>query len=254
MSDHQQFGEDLSLYALEELSGEQRQAIERHLQECSACRRELERLRGDLSLLALSTTGPKPPERARVRLMEAIAREPRSAKAPSVKPWRVFLPSFAAALMTLLAVFFWIQEARLQDQVSTLQHQASGQLAELQRAREVLSTLTASDAMRVTLVASKKPPEPQGKAIYVRDRSSLIFLASNMPALPAQKAYELWLIPLQGAPIPAGMFKPDSHGSATVINPPLPTGVEAKAFAITVEPEAGSTSPTSSILMLGAGE
>jgi anti-sigma-K factor RskA len=103
-------------------------------------------------------------------------------------------------------------------------------------------------------VAAKTPPQPQGKAIYVRDRSSLIFLASNFQGLPAQKAYELWLIPTNGAPIPAGVFKPDAHGSATVINPPLPVGVEAKAFAITVEPENGSSVPTMPILMIGAGE
>jgi anti-sigma-K factor RskA len=107
--------------------------------------------------------------------------------------------------------------------------------------------------MRVTLVAAKTPPQPQGKAIYVRDRASLIFLASNFPNLPPQKAYELWLIPMSGAPIPAGMFKPDAHGGAMVINPPLPAGVEAKTFAITVEPEQGSTSPTMPIVMMGVG-
>jgi anti-sigma-K factor RskA len=72
--------------------------------------------------------------------------------------------------------------------------------------------------------------------------------------LPPQKAYELWLIPTQGAPIPAGVFKPDQHGSATVIDPPLPEKVEAKAFAITVEPESGSSAPTMPILMIGSGE
>jgi len=79
-------------------------------------------------------------------------------------------------------------------------------------------------------------------------------VANNMPVLPPQKAYELWLIPVQGAPIPAGVFKPDARGSATVVNPPLPAGTEAKAFAITVENEAGSSAPTSAILMMGTGE
>jgi len=55
-------------------------------------------------------------------------------------------------------------------------------------------------------------------------------------------------------PIPAGMFKPDARGSATVVEPPLPGGVEAKAFAITVEPEQGSSAPTMPIVMMGAGE
>jgi anti-sigma-K factor RskA len=103
-------------------------------------------------------------------------------------------------------------------------------------------------------VAAKAPPQPQGKAFYLRNRNSLVFLANNMPALPPQKAYELWLIPVSGNPIPAGVFKPDSHGSATVVNPPLPAGAEAKAFAITVENEAGSQAPTSPVLMVGTGE
>jgi anti-sigma-K factor RskA len=103
-------------------------------------------------------------------------------------------------------------------------------------------------------VAAQTLPQPQGKAIYVRNRSSLIFLAGNMPPLPPQKAYELWLIPTKGAPIPAGVFKPDARGSATVIEPPLPAGVEAKTFAITVEPEQGSSTPTMPIVMMGVGE
>jgi anti-sigma-K factor RskA len=157
-------------------------------------------------------------------------------------------------VFALAAVFFFQQSDRLAQRVAGLQTESSQQQAQLARAREVVTTLTSTDALRVTLVAAQAPPQPQGKAIYVRDRSSLVFLASNMPALPPQKAYELWLIPTNGAPIPAGVFKPDTHGSATVIQPPLPAGVEAKAFAITVEPEQGSTAPTMPIVMMGAGE
>jgi len=64
----------------------------------------------------------------------------------------------------------------------------------------------------------------------------------------------LWLIPTSGAPVPAGIFKPDAHGNASVVNPPLPAGAEAKAFAITVENEAGSAAPTMPIVMMGSGE
>ena len=78
---------------------------------------------------------------------------------------------------------------------------------------------------------------------------------SDSGSVPICKnSYELWLIPTSGAPIPAGVFKPDAHGSATVINPPLPAGVEAKAFAMTIEPEQGSSTPTMPIVMMGAGE
>jgi anti-sigma-K factor RskA len=253
MSVHEQFADDLALHALGLLEGEERAALEKHLESCAGCRRELEQLRGDMALMALSAGGPTPPRRARQRLLEAVAREPRQAGVPSRAGWWTLIPWVAAALAVGLVVL-WVQNSDLRQRIAGLQSESVQQQAELQRAREVVSTLTASDAMRVTLVAAKTPPQPQGKAIYVRDRSSLIFLASNLQALPAQKAYELWLIPTSGAPIPAGVFKPDAHGSATVINPPLPPGVQAKAFAITVEPEGGSSSPTLPIVMFGAGE
>ncbi len=254
MSVHEQFAEDLALYALGALPGEERVALEKHLEECAGCRRELEQLRGDMALMALSAAGPAPPLRARQRLMGAVGREPRRAATPERRSWWMLVPWVAAAALAVGLVALWLQNSDLHRRIAGLQNQSAQQLAELQRAREVVSTLTATDAMRVTLVAAKTPPQPQGKAIYVRDRSSLIFLASNLQALPAEKAYELWLIPVNGAPIPAGVFKPDAHGSATVINPPLPAGVQAKAFAITVEPEGGSSAPTMPIVLIGAGE
>jgi anti-sigma-K factor RskA len=254
MSVHEQFAEDLALHALGVLEGDERAVLERHLEECAACRRELEQLRGDMALMALSTAGPVPPRRARQRLLEAVAREPRRAAAPVRSGWWTLVPWVAAGALAVGVVAVWLQKSDLQRRIAGLQNQSIQQQAELQRAREVVSTLTATDAMRVTLVAAKTPPQAEGKAIYVRDRSSLIFLASNFQPLPLQKAYELWLIPTIGAPIPAGVFKPDAHGSATVINPPLPAGVEAKAFAITVEPQSGSSAPTMPILMIGAGE
>jgi anti-sigma-K factor RskA len=254
MSTHEQFADDLALLALGQLQGDERAALEKHLEGCAACRRELEQLRGDTALLALSAAGPTPPRRSRERLLKAIAKEPRAPKAAGRRWTWTLVPWFAAAVFALATVFFFQQSDRLAQRVAELQTESAQQQAQLERAREVVTTLTSTDALRVTLVAAQAPPQPQGKAIYVRDRSSLVFLASNMPALPPQKAYELWLIPTNGAPIPAGVFKPDAHGSATVIQPPLPAGVEAKAFAITVEPEQGSTAPTMPIVMMGAGE
>ena len=252
MSEHDQFAEDLALYALGSLQGDELARLEKHLEECALCRRELEQLRGDMGLLALASTASAPPQRARQRLMAAVAKEPRVSREPQRRAWWMPVPWLIAGAMALLAVVFSYDKRELQQQLASLKDESAQQAAELTRARDVVATLTASDAMRVTLVAAKTPPQPQGKAIYVRDRSSLIFIASNMPKLPERKSYELWLIPAQGAPIPAGVFKPDAHGSATVVNPPLPGGVEAKAFAITVEPEAGSNTPTMPIAMVGA--
>src|ERR1700685_2979057 len=61
MSEHEQFAEDLALYALGTLSEDELFALEKHLEMCASCRRELEVMRGDLAVVALSTSGPKPP-------------------------------------------------------------------------------------------------------------------------------------------------------------------------------------------------
>jgi anti-sigma-K factor RskA len=82
----------------------------------------------------------------------------------------------------------------------------------------------------------------------------MLFMASNMAMPPAGKAYELWIIPMAGAPVPAGMFKPDEHGNAVMMDHPMPPGVEAKAFAVTMEKEEGANTPTMPILIMGAGE
>jgi anti-sigma-K factor RskA len=257
MSAHEQFAEDLALYALECLESDKRIALERHLEECASCRHELEHLRGDAALLALSASGPKPSARAQTRLMDAIAKEPRNVRAEDKKSRAYRLPDFAwaaVAAMIVVAAVMWNQNAQLKSSVAALQGLSEKQRFELGQARQVVDTLTAQDVQRVDVmpVGTKQPP-PQGKAIYSRQNNGLIFVASNLRPLPARKAYELWIIPTKGAPIPAGVFKPDAHGGAMVINPPIPVGIEAKAFAITIEPEAGSTTPTMPIVMLGAG-
>jgi anti-sigma-K factor RskA len=279
MSAHEQFEEDLALYALQALEGPERVALEQHLAGCAACRLELEQLRGDGALLALSTTGPKPPLRARQRLLNAVARETKTVVAPTPaafasgqalaqKPRKDGAPGYseprrswwgvlgwaATAAVMVFAASLWKENAALKRDALTWRALVSQQTLELDSAEKVVETITNPEGQHFTLVAGKNPPQPQGKAFYLKNRRSLVFLASNMPALPPTKAYELWLIPMQGAPIPAGVFKPDAHGSATVTNPPLPAGAEAKAFAITVENEAGASTPTMPIVMMGAGE
>src|SRR3977135_2244729 len=105
------------------------------------------------------------------------------------------LPWAAATAFALAAFFFWRQSDQLSQRVAKLQSDSADQQSELERSRDVMATLTATNAVVVPVTAPNTPPQPQGKAIYLRDKARLIFVASNMPALPPQKSYELWLIP-----------------------------------------------------------
>lgn len=254
MTVHEPYAEDLALHALGCLEASERAALEKHLEECASCLRELEQLRGDAALLALTASGPRPPARAKTHLMEAIAKEPRMQAAKPRRQWWGALGWLAAAAMVVVVAVIWNQNSHLKSSVQQMASLSQQQRFELDRARRVADTLLASDAKTVSVLPmGTKTAPPEGKAIYSRARNGLIFIASNLHPLPPQKAYELWLIPMQGAAIPAGVFKADFHGNAVIINPPLPAGVEAKAFAVTVEPEQGSTTPTMPIQMIGAG-
>jgi anti-sigma-K factor RskA len=266
MSVHEQFAEDLALYALGSLDGAERRALEEHLDGCVSCRRELELLRGDLSLLAFSTAGPKPPARARQRLLSAVAHEPRLPVAAHASERRqrswwtsVGWPALrwtSALALVVLGIGLLRQNSTLQQALASLRAQFIDQGSKLERANQIVATLLDPDATKIELVAVGNKPQPRGKAIYQRRSRNLIFFASNLPPLPAEKIYELWLFPANGgAPIAAGLFKPDARGSATVVNPPLPEGVEAKNFAVTLEPESGShESPRGTPVIVGVGE
>jgi anti-sigma-K factor RskA len=256
MSVHEHIADDLSLYSLGALEGQAREAIDKHLDECYDCRKEVEKLHGDLALLAFSASGPRPPARSRDRLMSAIAKEPRSSQLPRrarVSWWNVLLGA-AALTAIVIGALLGAQNSDLRRHMADLEARSSKQDQQLLEAKQLLAALTLPDAAHFTLVAGQTPPQPQGKAIYIRSSGILVFLASNMPAIPPHKTYELWLIPTSGAPVPAGLFKPDAHGAAAVLRPPLPTGVQAKAFAITVEPELGSSAPSSQPIMVGVGD
>jgi len=258
MSAHPQFADDLALFALGALDPAQRAVVEEHVQGCAACRRELENLRGDMALLALSTSGPHPPQRSRDRLMQAIA-----AGRPVVSPerttaagsWYGWLGWIAAGLVLVVGLLLNRSQisyiAALRGKVTALEGKTAAQDAELQRVRDEFAAFAGPDAKPVTLVVANNHPQPQGKAVYVQSSGKLLFVASNLPALPDDRAYELWLLPSEGAPVPAGVFHPDAKGGGVVLNPPLTAGVSAKGFAITVEPKEGSAAPTTKPMMVG---
>ena len=93
MSVHEQFAEDLALYAMGALEVAERVALEKHLNECAACRRELQELQRDTALLALSVPSHTAPPQARQRLMSAIAAEPRAVQTQERRKWGMWMPS-----------------------------------------------------------------------------------------------------------------------------------------------------------------
>jgi anti-sigma-K factor RskA len=255
MTNHEIPAEDLALYALGALAPDDQERIAAHLETCASCRTELMKLRGDAALLALSAPTVAPSARARERLFKEIAKTPAAEKS-SVKLgapwWQVTFPTLTALALIVFAFWLVAQNALIRHELDNARLTAAQQTAAVEQARQVVETLSATNAQRVTLVAAQSKPQPQAQTIYQRDKGRLVLVASNLEPLPPNKAYELWILPANGsAPIPAGTFQPDARGNASLVLPQIPTGVEAKGFAVTIEPQGGSATPTMPIKMLG---
>jgi hypothetical protein len=263
MTEHAQYADALALYAMGALDDQRELAeLQAHLGTCGECRRELEALRADAALLALSTVGPQPPQRSRERLMRAIAAEPHHEIKPKARfvmgrlrsRWLSFAPIAVALLLVIISGVLVRENFRLRSRNERLNAQLSAEAGNSAHARAVLEVLNSQNTQKMVLVAAKEKPQPQVKTIYQAEKGRVLLLASNLQALPAEKVYELWLLPASGgAPMPAGIFKPDAAGNSVMLQTMGSDSIAAKGFAITIENSGGSQVPTSPIVFAPAG-
>lgn len=187
------------------------------------------------------------------RYLEEEEEKPKRNIIGQVFPWIGW--ALAAGLAVAVGNLYHERNA-LQSSMAAQAGQIDRLSADAASAKQLIDAMTDPSAKRYTLTkapALQTPPQPQGRVTYMPEKGTLIFTASNMEPLQVYKTYELWLIPADGRdPIPAGTFHPDERGNASVIMPPLPKGVEAKAFGVTIEDDGGSQTPTMPIIMAGS--
>jgi hypothetical protein len=263
MTQHAQYEEALALYAMGSLEDQRELAeLQAHLGTCGECRRELEALRADVALLALSAVGPQAPQRSRERLMRAIAAEPRYGMKPKSRVvlgrlrsrWRNFAPIAVACLLLIISGVLFKENFKLRSRNERLSAQIQEEIRSSGHARAVLDVLNSQNTQKMVLVAVKEKPQAQVKTMYQPEKGRVLLMASNLGPLPADKVYELWLLPASGgAPMPAGIFKPDAAGNSMMLQTMGTDKIEARGFAITIENSGGSPAPTSPIMFASAG-
>lgn len=255
--------EDLALYAMQALPADEMAAVTAALRDNREAQQELARIQGDLALLALSADQQSAPpgamERLRSRMREGEASADSMTQtvqeiAPTVRRrsrWATFTPWAIAAALAIACSILGYKVSSLNDALDGESRLVSNLAAKASHAQQVLELLNAPNAQRVTLTATKNPAAPVARTVYLAERGALMMEANNLKPVPAGKTYELWVIPTNGAPVPAGTFTPNAEGYASVVLPKLPSGVPAKAFGITIENAGGSATPTMPIVLSG---
>jgi anti-sigma-K factor RskA len=218
--EHERYQEEIGAYLLGALTDLERQAFERHMAGCGACRDEVERLRPAADALPRAVEPLEPPPSLKATLMEAVAREaePERGRAPRREPfWRRFAPRApvlvaAALVLGLLAGFG----------VANLDGEGS---------RTVVATV---DETRL--------PEASG-TLRIEDggEDGAILRVQGMPSLEGERVYQAW-VQREGRVVPQPTFEVGADGGGAVA---VPDDLrDADAVLVTREARGGARAPT----------
>jgi anti-sigma factor RsiW len=228
-------------YALDALdSPAERERFARHLSNCPACEGEVRGLREVATALAFAATTEAPAE-MRGRVLAAAARtrqlppevrshraHARPRRARRQVPWVPWLSGAVAMASIAVAVFFGLSQSHTQDELN----QARAQ-------NQALSVVLSAPKVQVLSQVSAKG----GTAIVVlaAERHELAVVTTGLPALPAGKVYQLWLIS-KAKTVSAGLLPQAKSGQTPAV---LATGaVKGDALGLTIEPAPGSAQPS----------
>jgi anti-sigma-K factor RskA len=253
MNGHPAHEEDFDLYALGALEGEEKRAIESHIASCDSCARKLAEARGRVALLAFASPRIEPSPAVRERLLRRLRAGPEAGTSiPSqTEPgrgggffgrWWAAVLAPVAVVLALATIFLWIENRRLDREVASLRAAVQDQEKQLDYARNVTHLLEARDTITVSLAPMPGMPNGAAKVMYNEKMGVLMYDGWIEPP-PQDKSYQLWVVPMEGKPISAGVFNPATSDSAHWMTK-VPEGVIAKSFAITLEPAGGAPAPT----------
>lgn len=273
MSGHPTRDEDFDLYALGTLEGDERAAIERHLAGCEECQRKLGEACGRMAMLALAAPRKEPAAAVKERLLRQIREADDAADAqmaPAAARPRVAVPEsgvgdrfgsilghwWTAVLVPVTAVLLvvtgllWKQIDNQAHLIERLRNEAQVSRKQLDYQRRVADLM---DPNTINVSLRPMPGMPQGDAMvhYNAVKGKLVYDGWIEPA-PSDKSYQLWVVPMEGSPISVGVFNPVTQDRASWIAS-VPEGVQAKAFAITMEPAGGEDQPTGPQILVGNG-
>lgn len=238
----QEFAELYELYVLSALDAEERSELEAHLSEgCPVCSAGIKRAAASMTFLATMPEQIKAPARLRKRILASVGVE---------KPKWGWIAAFAAVTVALLVAVVWLSlESRRSDNaLAQMRVENQRSAAELASAQAALQFLNEPDTRQV-IFGQGQPQPPRGR-VFLNSRRGVLLIASNLPPAPSGKIYELWVIPKQGAPLPAGLFQSSAQGNAEYLRGgPLDLATTG-AIAVTLEPASGSNAPTSTPIIV----
>ena len=231
---HDELKDALSALALGALDSAERIEVEAHVRGCAECQAELQALLKVVDGVGLAASPVTPPDTLRSKVMARVSAEPqlRDVRRPAARSWMPL--ALAASLVLAVAALFYA--FRLQTEVQKLQ--------------KTTQILQATDLVRANMKGQAGAVNATGLALWSKS-NGMIFSATQLPALPAGRVYQLWTITGTTA-TSAGLLTPDASGAVRVELAVPANAARPDAFGLTIEPSGGSPAPTLPIVLLGS--
>ncbi|MFZ4718461.1 MAG: anti-sigma factor [Ilumatobacteraceae bacterium] len=226
-------------YTLDALDAREREAFEAHYERCDVCRADVLEFRETMAVVADSLSTATPPSlKDRVMADIAVTRQlspavnaaPVPVPAHRTRPNRLLLAAAAVVLLALVGGVIGIVAGRdngdgFNDELAAMLDQPDARMIDL----------PAQDGVPGSFKVAWSPS--MGKAALIGE---------DLPAAPAGKAYELWLITPQQS-MAMYVLDPADGGS---VHRMLEAPEDPSAWAITVEPKTGTPVATGDIIFV----
>jgi anti-sigma-K factor RskA len=250
-----------AVYALGSLDGADRERFEALLR--SGDREAVDALREfeeTIAAVAQEQRTP-PPAHVKAALLSRVAaapraaqivdigRSPRASERPARARWAWVLGGAVAAGLAAVVAGLAVS-ATYQQRLDALAQEARTLREELKNQQSVVSLLRDPATQVVTLAGQTPSPEARARMVWNASAGGVL-MAEGLPAAPPGKAYQLWAITGDRAPVPAGVFTVPPGGSGTVRVPTLPGVSRVDVFAVTLEPEGGRPAPSGAMYLAG---
>lgn len=234
LDSHTTFRENIPAYAIGALDAEEAAALEAHLKTCDSCQTELAEYRAVTDSLLMAISPKQPSAALRRKLQSRLPRAQKSARPRFAWSFNRLATSAAFALLLAMNLYSVLQTRALQlEQAQLVRQFHTGQT--------VLSMLSYPTTERLPI----KSENVVGSLLLDKERDIVALIVWNMPPLPEEKTYQIWLIDPIGDRVSGGIFRPKSDQAYTTqivfAKQSLSTFI---AVGVTVEPAGGSVTPT----------
>ena len=243
-----------ALDALGAATDDEQTAFFQHAGDCEYCLAAADEYAETAAMLAMQLTPVPPPPALRARSLSAVARTEdttidtidttaTTSRRMRVRPWWL-----ATAATLFLALWGWreigirvLRERTVSQnhEIAQLTQENATLKAQSDKAAADLAAMTSSGTRVFALTGQHVAPSASARVFLVPNQHRAIIFFTNLPANPADRSYQLWIITDKPKPESGGIFDVPASGTATMTVEHLPSSTQFKGLAVTLEPRGG---------------